>query len=934
MSAYVRRPHDEQLQAVLDPETGYSRLVVIRGDALSGKSRAAYEAVTGVLPDWTLEHPPTVAALAARLEAGISPRTVLWLGELRHHADADRGAAILGLLDDVLDGEGQVVAIATIWPGYWASYAAAAAAGLGASDPAAVVGRVLAGLDILAEYDPAEHDPAYGGVVDVPDRFSAEEMAAATEAGDRALAAAAAAAGPDGQVTQYLGGAGDLLARYDGPGADPCGQALITAAMDASRLGHAGPLPAALLRDAAVGYLAGPLHTAGRAGEWDTALARATGTGGALQLVPPAAGNGTPGYRVTGYLDQHGRRTRADQLGPASLWDALAAHAMSASDRGRLAQAAQDRGLYRHAATLWTKAAAAGRTDAARHLVAYLGAPAEPADAARVARWAAGQASVDDPWDVARLLDALRAVGAGEAIAVLLAHDPAGHVSLDHEWDVAELLRALRAAGAADAARALAVRVAGQVGRGNTRFVPWLLRALREAGAAEALQALAARVAADAYPGAISDVARLLDGLHAVGAVGATRTLAGRAAEAVDVEDPYDVAELLDALRAVGADEEVRALLARDPGRHASLDRTGGVADLLQALHAAGAGDAVRVLAARAAAGASLENGEYAARLLRVLRAAGADDATGILLARDPAGQTSLMFPEDLAQLLEALRAAGADDAVQALAARVAEYARVYYLYLRETPLLAALRAAGAWDVVRTLASDAAEQVQIDQPEDVAVLVEELRDVGAAEAIQALLARDPAGQASLHDPWAVASLLEALGTAGAGDAVRTLVDRAAGQASLDPVQAVARLLAALRTARADDAVPVLASRAAHGASLHDPQDVAQLLEELRRTGAGDAVQILLARDPSRQVAFDASQPFRPGYQPAVARLLAALRAASADEAAQALTVRAADAGMFGLFLEARPDQAGAYRFGREPDGTPSPPWSWSEPAPA
>jgi len=104
MPAYVRRPHDEQLQAVLDPETEYSRLVVIRGDALSGKSRAAYEAVTGVLADWTLEHPPTVAALAARLEAGISPRTVLWLGELRHHADADRGAAILGLLDDVLDG--------------------------------------------------------------------------------------------------------------------------------------------------------------------------------------------------------------------------------------------------------------------------------------------------------------------------------------------------------------------------------------------------------------------------------------------------------------------------------------------------------------------------------------------------------------------------------------------------------------------------------------------------------------------------------------------------------------------------------------------------------------------------------------------------------------------------------------------------------------
>jgi hypothetical protein len=90
--------------------------------------------------------------------------------------------------------------------------------------------------------------------------------------------------------------------------------------MDASRLGHAGPLPAALLRDAAVGYLADPDRIVGHAGEWDTALAWATDSGWALQPVPPtAAGDGTPGYRVAGYLDQYGRRTRADQPGPASL---------------------------------------------------------------------------------------------------------------------------------------------------------------------------------------------------------------------------------------------------------------------------------------------------------------------------------------------------------------------------------------------------------------------------------------------------------------------------------------------------------------------------------------------------------------------------------------------------------------------------------------
>jgi len=922
MPAYVRRPHDEWLRAVLDPETIYNRLVLIRGDALTGTSRAAYEAVTDVLADWALEYPPNAAALAARLEAGIPARTVLWLGELRHYADADGGAGILDRLDDALEDEGPVVAIATIWPGYWDSYAAAAAAGLGAADPAALVGRLLAPLDVLAEYDPASHDPAYGGIVDVPARFTAEEMTAAADAGDPVLGAAVAAAGPDGQVTQYLAGAGDLLARYDGPGADPRGRAFITAAMDASRLGHADPLPAALLRAAAIGYLDDPNQADG----WDAAPDSSWG----LTPGPSAAGHGSAGYRVAGFLDQHGRRTRADQLGPASLWDALAAHAGGMNDRGRLAQAAQDRGLYRRAAALWTSAAAAGRADAASHLITCLGALDEPADAAR---WAVDRVSLDDPWDVARLLAALCATGAGDAVQALLARDPAGQVSLGNRWDVSELWRTLRAAGAADAARALVVRAAAQARLGDSRYLGWLLRALREAGAVEALQALASRVAADAEPEAILDVARLLAKLQAAGATDAIRTLATRAVEAVDVEDSYGVAGLLNALRAVGADEEIGALLARDPSRHVSLDQTGGVADLLSALQAGGADDAVGVLAARAAPEVSLEDGEYVARLLSALRAAGANDAIEILLARDPAGQANIMIWEDIAALLEALHAAGADDAVQALATRIVDQARDNVWYVWHTPLLTALRAAGARDAVRTVSAHAVIQMPIEYPENIAWLLAELRDAEATEAIQALLARDPAGQVQLDDLWDVASLLEGLDAAGASDAVRTLAARAAGQASLDDAQAVAWLLAALRKAGADDAIAILALRAAHDASLHDPLGVAHLLEEMRRSRAGDAVQALLARDPGRVVSVGASQPFRPGDQLALGRLLAALREAGDAEAVRTLAVRAADAGMFGLFLEAYPGETATYRFGREPDGTPSRPWSCSEPAP-
>lgn len=937
LPVYVRRPHDDRLRAVLGPENEYSRLVVVRGEALTGTSRAVYEAVTQVLADWTLEDLPSTAALAARLEAPVPARTVLWLGDLRHHADADGGAAVLGRVDNVLEGEGPVVAIATIWPGYWDSYTAAAATGRGAADPAAAAGRLLAPLNVLAEYDPDSLDPSYGGVVDVPDRFTAAELTAAAGAGDPVLAAAVAAAGPAGQVAQYLAGARELLDRYNGPGADPCGQAVITAAMDAVRLGHAGPLPADLLRDAAVGYLAG---RPGPAGGWDAALAWATGAGSgpALRPVPSDAGSGPVGYRVAGYLDQHGRRTRGDQLGPATLWDALTARATGSSDLDRLARAAQDRGLYRHAAALWTAAAAGGRTgagaqgraDTAGRLVAHLSAHGDPGDLARAARWAAGQASLDDPWDLARLVEALHAARAGDATEVLLARDLVGRVGLEHQWDVAELFRALREADAAGPARALVVRVAGQVRLRSPAYLAWLFPALHATGAAGALHALAARVAADAAAEAVRDVARLLRALHAAGETAAVRTLAARAVDAVDVEEPYDVAGLLTALRAVAADDQARNLLARDPGRHASLEHSAGVADLADALHAAGAAEALRTLASRAAAQVGLEDGEYTARLLRVLRAAGEGDAVQVLLDRDPVGQLSQLYPPDVADLLTALHAAGAAAAVRALAARVAGLPD-YYL-IDEPELARALRAVGATDALVTLSARVLAKTGVDDLEFVAEVLRVLRGTGSAEAVQVLLDRDPASHVGLDDPWEVAEFLQTLRQAGAAGAVRALAERAAHGVPVDNPGSVARLVQVLHQTELDEPARVLASRAADGAGLEDPQGVARLLEELRAAGAIEAVRVLVARGPSRRAALDAIQPYRPGYQRAVARLLTALREAGATEEVQMLAARAADAGMFGLFLDAHPGQAAAYRFGREPDGTPAQPWTWTEPA--
>ena len=374
MSAYVRRPHDDLLLALLDPAVPASRLVVVRGGSSTGKTRAAWEAVLAQLADWQLDYPLDPAALSERLKDGIPARTVLWLGELRQYADADGGAAMLGRLADFLRGEGHLL-ITTVWPQQWATYTAAARADAAPADPAGTAGRLLAPLPELTGQDPATIDRARGGVIDVPAEFTPADLRAAACAGDRMLAeaaAAAASAGQAGQVTQYLAGVPNLLDRYEGRGGDPYGQAVITAAIDATRLGHASLLPAALLQDAAVGYLADEERTKDIALWRDSALAWATaelkGAVRALQPIPPPSGTGVAGHRVADYLDQHGRRTRQDQLGKPSLWDALTAHTTSVGDLTRLGAAAQDRGLYRHAAAFWTTAVTLGNADCAKGL--------------------------------------------------------------------------------------------------------------------------------------------------------------------------------------------------------------------------------------------------------------------------------------------------------------------------------------------------------------------------------------------------------------------------------------------------------------------------------------------------------------------------------------------------------------------------------------
>ena len=916
LPAYVRRPHDERLRVILAPPVADSRLVVIRGEPGTGTTRAAWEAVAELLAEWPLEYPRTAAALAARLEAGIPAGTVLWLGELGRYADADGGAVALGRLDDLFDGDGYLV-VATIWPWQWDAYIAAAGAGRGAGDPAWLAGRMLARLDELSLYDPSSISPDYGGgFLDVPARFTAAELAEAARSGDPVLAAAAAAS-PDGQVTQCLAGVPGLLSRYAGPGGDPRGRAILTAAMDATRLGHAGPLPAGLLEEAATGYLPGTPPAAGRengpdgafatrrdgATETGLAWAGAGGDGGVAALTAARAGDGA-GYRLAGPLDQHGRQARQDQAGAAALWHALIAHAAGAGtgllDTTRLGQAARDRGLYRSAAALWTAAVSRGSADAAARLVSLLHETGHE-DAGRAAGWAAGLVRLNDPWEAARLLNAMRAAGTGDAIRALVARDPAGRADLGARWDALRLLITLGAAGAGDAAEALGARLVERARLDDVPYLAALLRALGTARAGGAVRALVARdPARHADPDDLREAALLVTAMHAAGpeASDATRALADWAAEHCVIDGAQAVANLLQAMRAAGQAGAVRRLLDRDPVGQGQFDDPWEAAALLAELREAGEDDAARRLLDRDPARiGKVDSADSVAWLLTELREAGADEAIRTLLGRGPASHVDLYDPQAIAWLV------------------------------------AELQLAGDVQAIRTLATRLADLGDLDQLASVAEWLEHFRAAGE-EGLRSLLPADRVRRAALGPAGDMAWLLEHLVAAGADDLARALLGRdPGGQAGLDDLRDVARLIAALRVAGDFGAARALAVRAATDApqtSLADPGGVAALLAGLFTAGEYDATRALLDRGPARQARLDRPQD--------VTRLIAALRAAGAGEAAGILARRAAGAGMFGVFLAYHSngtDTGGAvsYRYGCEPDLTPALPWRWAPPGP-
>jgi TIR domain len=356
---YVPRDVDNAehgVRAKVAAATRRGGFVLLVGGSSVGKTRCAVEAVKTLLPEWWLVHPTDPDQIAALATAPV-PQTVVWLDELQRYLDGEHGLTG-AVVQALLDPSHPTVIIGTLWPDRYITYTTVPPPG--GSDPHAREREVLdlaAVIRIDPEFSEAEQGRARAAAVRDPRLLIALESARYG-------------------LTQTLAAAPQLVARWeDAKTASPYAWAVLTAALDAARLGARTPLSAGLLRAAAPGYLTGQQQAKAPGNWFELALAYATGKlrGASAALSPVGVGmSQIAGYTVANYLIQQASRERRSARVPASTWDALLSYIRDPADAKRLADSARHRLLYCYAIPLYRHAADAGDGFAASRLAELL----------------------------------------------------------------------------------------------------------------------------------------------------------------------------------------------------------------------------------------------------------------------------------------------------------------------------------------------------------------------------------------------------------------------------------------------------------------------------------------------------------------------------------------------------------------------------------
>ncbi|MBG0564897.1 hypothetical protein [Actinoplanes aureus] len=347
---YVRRDLDDAVCAVITDASANGGMLVLVGGSSVGKTSLLWAGVRAAAPHAQIIQPSQPSDLAT-MPASMTPQPVIWLDNLPRfldHRDPLSADVVRTLLSR------RMIVLATIWPGHYFARTAPPNPDATGLDPYANDRDILG----LAK------------VIDVPESFSVEELRRARDTDDPRILVALA--GGNSRVAQVLAAGPELVRRWTNR-THPTGSALITAALDANRVGATHPVPTDFLRQAAPGYLTEQARAAADELTWFTdALTYATAQvrGGTACLTAVATQIGViDGYRPADYLVQYASTHRHNERLPDTAWTALIHH-HHRDDTTRIARTAERHGcldiaedLFRAAMTHREPGARSGLAD-------------------------------------------------------------------------------------------------------------------------------------------------------------------------------------------------------------------------------------------------------------------------------------------------------------------------------------------------------------------------------------------------------------------------------------------------------------------------------------------------------------------------------------------------------------------------------------------
>ncbi|MDX6742577.1 hypothetical protein [Actinocorallia sp. A-T 12471] len=307
------------------------------------------------------------------------------------------------------------------------------------------------------------------------------------------------------------------------------------------------------------------------------------------------------------------------------------------------------------------------------------------------------------------------------------------------------------------------------------------------------------------------------------------------------------------------------------------------------------------------------------ASLSRILAELSADDALGVLFERVAveAAALDLSDPEGTADLLVAARRHTSTELVERLAHRAKACldptdARAVAC------LLKALRRIGRDPIYSESLTVEVEALDLSDPRGLATLISVLAHSGSP-ALADLADRICTETAliDLRDPHEAANLLKKVSSLGQAETAAALVRRVLTDTELVDPGGVAFLLLVTRAATCAQDARALAEAALTRTDATDLVGVSALLESMRRTGMPDlAMAFLTERGPLDSVGTLDGVSYR--------RLYRVLRSLRAEPYLRMLRQNPPEGRPTpDIGLKRRP-----HRFGWEPDGSPSRPWTW------